>query len=84
MNVLAVFRSRTQTLSFAAELKRLGVSSQTVSTPRQAKVGCGLSCKFSYSSLTKARIALGRGKYSSFVGFFREVTYSMGKEYLIL
>ncbi len=70
MNILAVFRSRTQTLGFTEELTRCGVPAQVVATPKQARIGCGLSCKMPYSSLSKARSLLGKGNYSSFAGFF--------------
>lgn len=80
MNILAVFRSRTQTLGFAEELKRYGVPVQIVSTPKQARIGCGLSCKFPYSSLPKARGLIGKGGYSSFAGFFTVRVLPNGSE----
>lgn len=71
MNILAVFRSRSQTMEFCAELKKYGIPVQTVSTPKQAKVGCGLSCKFSSGFIQRAKSILGSGKYSSFSGFYK-------------
>lgn len=80
MNILAVFRSRTQTLGFTEELIRCGVPAQIVSTPKQARIGCGLSCKLPYSSLPKARSLLGKGRYSSFAGFFTVRALPTGNE----
>ena len=42
MTVLAVFRSRSQTLDFLSRLRSAGVPSQAVNTPREAGVGCGI------------------------------------------
>ncbi|MBP5243085.1 MAG: DUF3343 domain-containing protein [Clostridia bacterium] len=69
MTVLAVFRSRSQTLDFAARLGQTGVTVKTVNTPREAGVGCGLSAKFDSSALWRARAILRR-RYSSFVGLY--------------
>ncbi len=43
MTVLAVFRSRSQTLDFLSRLRNAGVPSQAVNTPREAGVGCVIS-----------------------------------------
>lgn len=72
MTVLAVFRSRSQTIDFVSRLQRYGVNVQTVNTPKEAQVGCGLSAKFDFSVLPQAKFILRNTKYSSFVGFFRQ------------
>lgn len=69
MTTLAVFRSRAQTIDFVAALKAAGVPVQTVSTPKEAGVGCGISAKFDDMFLGKARLLLG--SRSSFAGFMR-------------
>lgn len=71
MNILAVFRSRAQTMEFCAELKKYGIPVQTVATPKQAKVGCGLSCKFPSGFIQRAKSVLGGGKYPTFAGFYK-------------
>lgn len=71
MTVLAVFRSRAQTMDFVLRLQRRGVAVQTVNTPKEAQVGCGLSAKFDFSALPQARMVLRGGRYSAFVGFLR-------------
>ena len=37
--ILAVFRSRAQTLDFVARLKRMGASASAVSTPKDGQYG---------------------------------------------
>lgn len=70
MTVLAVFRSRSQTLRFASALRETGVPLQTVNTPSELGVGCGLSTKFDSRYLSSARSVLRHGGYSAFAGFF--------------
>lgn len=69
MTILAVFRSRAQTLDCAARLREAGIPVQTVSTPKEAGVGCGVSVKFEENFLPRVRIVLSRRAYSSFSGF---------------
>lgn len=75
MTVLAVFRSRAQTLDFVAKARGLGVPAQAVSTPKEAGVGCGISARFEEGFLEKARMLLRQRQYSSFAGFLREGRY---------
>lgn len=69
--ILAVFRSRAQTLDFVSRLTRMGVSARAVSTPREANVGCGISARIGEYDLERARRALSGGQYTAFAGFFR-------------
>lgn len=77
MTILAVFRSRDQTMDYANRLRRYGVSPRVVNTPKEAKVGCGISVQFARADFAKARAVLGLGRYSTFRGFF-EPDYSLG------
>ncbi|MBQ9081817.1 MAG: DUF3343 domain-containing protein [Clostridia bacterium] len=70
MTVLAVFRSRSQTIDFLSRLQRYGVTVQAVNTPKEAKIGCGLSAKFNFNALAQAKFILRNTKYSSFVGLY--------------
>ena len=69
--ILAVFRSRAQTIDFVARLKSNGVAASAVSTPKEANVGCGISARIGEFDLPRARKELGSGRYGAFVGFFR-------------
>ncbi len=71
MTMLAVFRSRAQTLEFVSRLRTAGVPVQTVSTPAEAGVGCGISAKFEEQFYPRVRIIFGKKKYSSFSGFMK-------------
>ncbi len=72
MTILAVFRSRAQSLDYLSALKAAGVSAQAVSTPKEAGVGCGVSVKFDERALFRAKAVLAKRPYSSFSGFLRQ------------
>ena len=67
--ILAIFRSRSETLSFANILKSYGVGVSIINTPRSANVSCGISASFSASGLEHAR-NVARRNFFSFAGFF--------------
>lgn len=69
MTILAVFKSRAQTLDFLNTLKGVGVAAQAVSTPKEAGVGCGISAKFDEVFLGRAKRVLLAKPYSSYAGF---------------
>lgn len=69
MTMLAVFKSRAQTLDFIGRLSAAGVPAQAVSTPKEAGVGCGISAKFDARFLSRTKAVLSARPYSSFAGF---------------
>ena len=87
MTILAVFRSRAQSLDYAERLYRYGISAATVPTPKEAHIGCGLCVQFDSMYFARASAVLKWGKYSSFKGFYKmefiagrlSVTPYMGK-----
>ncbi len=71
MMILAAFRSRAQSLDYAERLRSYGVPSETVPTPKEAKIGCGLCVRFDARSFIRAEAVLKRGGYASFKGFYK-------------
>ncbi len=71
MMILAVFRSRAQSLDYAERLHKYGVAASTVPAPKEAKIGCGLCVRFDGRVYPRAKAILKSGKYSSFKGFYR-------------
>ncbi len=71
MTILAVFRSRAQTLDYVAALKSAGIPASAVATPKEAGVGCGISAKFEENFFARARFFLQKRPYASFSGFMR-------------
>jgi hypothetical protein len=71
MMILAVFRSRAQSLDYAERLNKYGVAASTVPTPKEAKIGCGLCVKFDARYFVRAKAILKTGKYTTFKGFYK-------------
>ena len=70
IGIIAVFRSRAETMRFNKEMKQIGAICTLVSTPRQAGVGCGLSVKFKKANSPYALKILRFGGYQTFAGFY--------------
>lgn len=68
--MIAVFRSRTETINFANILRSYRVNVMIVSTPRQINVSCGISVKFNPAYEGRAKEILERRKFDSFGGFY--------------
>lgn len=73
MTVLAVFKSRAQTLDFMSLLRSGGVVASAVNTPKEAGVGCGISVKFDERFFPRVRLMLSKRNYTSFAGFMRRM-----------
>lgn len=73
MTVLAVFRSRAQTLDFVSLLRSYGIVAAAVNTPKEAGIGCGISAKFDERFFQRVKLALAKKSYSAFAGFMRQV-----------
>ena len=71
MMILAIFRSRSQSLDYAERLQKYGVAATTSPAPKEAKIGCGLCVRFEVKYFQRANILLRSGKYSSFKGFYK-------------
>ncbi len=71
MMILAVFRSRAQSLEYAERLQRYGIAATTASAPKEARIGCGLCVRFDARLFLRAQAVLKTGGYSSFKGFYK-------------
>ena len=68
--VLAVFSIRTDTVLFNKILQKNGVASSVVETPKFASASCGISVRFAYKDLAKAKSLLASSGTKSFVRFY--------------
>lgn len=68
--ILAVFRSRSETLYFANLLKNWGVLTSIVNTPRGVGQSCSISVKFLPQDLEKAKTLLLNKSFQGFAGFY--------------
>ncbi len=67
---IAVFRSRTQVMAFIEYMQKMGVNCTTVPTPKEAKIGCGISAKVPISMMNKAAEVISANRLTAFYGFF--------------
>lgn len=65
----AVFTSRSETLSFASFLKKMGLPCMIASTPKSIGRACGISVKFMKDYLDNVIQYLNKLNYRSFKGF---------------
>ncbi len=63
---VAVFRSRTDVMSFIDDMRRNSAYAKAISTPKEAKVGCGISAEISYAGLAVAKRLINKNRYPSF------------------
>lgn len=72
---IAAFRSRTQAVDCNNRLKRYGVPSTIINTPKEANIGCGLSLRIPQNMLPRAKAIISAAKYSAFYGFITVKMY---------
>lgn len=75
---IGAFRSRQQVMRFDSALRRAGIRSQVISTPRDVSVGCGLSVRFELNDAQAVLDAYQRSRPGNLIGFYR-VTRSGGE-----
>ena len=68
---LAAFRSRTQVLRFEEALRRAGLVSGVISTPREVSMGCGLSVRFDPVQFPQVLSVYRRLNPGALIGFYR-------------
>lgn len=68
--IIVSYRSRAHTIKFHEILRRNGIYSEIVNTPKEANVGCGLSVRISKERFVLAKKIVHMLKLNSFAGFF--------------
>lgn len=68
---VAVFRSKTQLMSFIQIMGRFGAVVSTTATPTKAGVGCGISASFETRHLSLARQIINEYALNSFHSIFK-------------
>lgn len=68
---VASFRSRQQVLKFDGALRRAGISSEVITTPREVSIGCGLSIRFGLQDQARVMDIFRQLKPSNLIGFYR-------------
>ena len=67
---IAAFRSRQQVMRFEGALRRAGIPSQVISTPRDVSIGCGLSVQFDIRDKARVFEVYRQTRPSNLIGFY--------------
>ena len=67
---IAVFKSKTDVFAYLELLRLSGVPAVTTGTPKEARIGCGLSVKFSKTYLGIGEAILRKKRFSGFYGIY--------------
>ena len=70
---IAAFRSRQQVMRFDSALRKAGIQSDIVSTPREVSVGCGLSVAFDLRDTAAVLDTYRRSRPGNLIGFYEVV-----------
>ena len=72
-NGIAAFRSRQQVMRFDSALRKAGIHSEIVSTPRDVSVGCGLSVAFDLRDTAAVLDVYRHSRPGNLIGFYEVV-----------
>lgn len=72
---IAAFRSRTQVLRMEDALRRAGLMTGVISTPREVAMGCGLSVRFALSEWDRVFSIYRQLNPGALIGFYRVDDY---------
>ena len=68
---IGAFRSRQQVMRFDSALRRAGVRSQVISTPRDVSIGCGLSVRLELKDTKAVLDAYRQSRPGNLIGFYQ-------------
>ena len=68
---IGAFRSRQQVMRCDSALRRAGVRSQVISTPRDVSIGCGLSVRFELKDTKAVLDAYRQSRPGNLIGFYQ-------------
>ena len=72
-NGIAAFRSRQQVMRFDSALRKAGIHSEIVSTPRDVSIGCGLSVAFDLRDTAAVLDVYRHSRPGNLIGFYEVV-----------
>lgn len=69
-SIIAAFKSRSQMIRFDEALKKAGIGTEIISTPKAIALGCGLSIQFDQAGLETAKVLIKALSPTAFEGFY--------------
>lgn len=77
--IIAVFKSRNETLYFANMLRQNNIFSSIINTPKEAGQACGISVRFDKRFVSFAKGLLLSRPFRAFSGFYMLTNLSNGR-----
>ena len=68
---MASFRSRQQVMNFERDLRRSGVRTSIITTPRAVSLGCGLSVRFELRDQQAVKAVFQATQPGNLIGFYQ-------------
>ena len=72
---IAAFRSRQAVLRFDDQMRRAGLITHIITTPRAVSMGCGLSVRFELHETPQVMAVFRRLNPGALIGFYRVDDY---------
>ena len=67
---MASFRSRQQVMNFESDLRRSGIKTSIITTPRAVSIGCGLSVRFELRDQQAVKSVFLATRPGNLIGFY--------------
>ena len=69
--IIAAFKSKNQMIQFDSALRKKGIATKIISTPRAIALGCGLSVEIQDQDLQGAKDIISKSNFTAFEGFYQ-------------
>ena len=67
---VVVFKTKTEVFAFLEDMRYFHISASMIATPKEIKIGCGLSAKIPDNGINIAKRIIYSGDYPTFHGIF--------------
>ena len=76
---IAAFRSRQQVMQLQSALRRMGIASSIVTTPRSIAMGCGLSVRFASENAQAVADVIRAPQQGNLIGLYLVTRDAQGR-----
>lgn len=80
-NIILVFNNRNNAMQFATNLKRMGVNSKVVNTPRELSIACGISIIVSIRFIREVKFVVNKYRLGASIKMYAFSPNDIFKKY---
>ncbi|MBO4573686.1 MAG: DUF3343 domain-containing protein [Clostridia bacterium] len=73
-DLIIVFKSKTEVFEFIDRMNAAGAFTTTTGTPKEAKIGCGISAKTNAHNVNAVHKVLSENDFDGFFGVYSSVS----------